>query len=317
MNYLSKYKIPALIALAMLSLTSCLKDEGFENGTYGLNGIGGSFVSVPASASNPVALSLESASGDQDMTLFTVNYESAEKAPEDIKVTLAKDDAAAGTLAGATLVPASVLTFSAGEPSVTVAKGTRVSSAFKCKINTSTLDPNKAYALAFTIKSVSKSGVGIPSNLKTVIYKIALKNKWDGVYTVTGPVTDVANATITQWNGWTAYLETTGPNTCAVRDMSYTGDIFHPIKAGGASSYYGAFGMIVTFDNATNKVTKVESPYVPAANTRYAEIAAGFDSNGTPKKSIRVKYYMFQPSVVPLPSPRVTFDETWTYVKPR
>lgn len=313
----SKYKIPALIAFAMLSLTSCLKDKGFENGTYGLNGIGGTFVSVPASANNPVALSLESSSGDQDLTLFTVNYEAADKAPEDIKVTLTKDDAAAASVSGTTLIPASVLTFAAGEPSVTVAKGTRVSPAFKCKINTGTLDPNKSYVLAFTIKSVSKSGVGIPANLKTVIYKIALKNKWDGVYKVTGPLTDVANAALTQWDGWEAHLETTGPNTCAVRDMSYTGGIYHPIKSGGASSYYGTFGMNVTFDNATNKVTKVESPYVPAANTRYAEIAAGFNSYGEPKKFIRVRYFMYQPNTVALPNPRVTFDETWTYVKPR
>jgi len=30
-NIFSKYKIPALIAFVMLSLSSCLKDEGFDN----------------------------------------------------------------------------------------------------------------------------------------------------------------------------------------------------------------------------------------------------------------------------------------------
>jgi hypothetical protein len=31
---------------------------------------------------------------------------------------------------------------------------------------------------------VSKSGVAIPANLKTVVYKIALKNEWDGIYSI-------------------------------------------------------------------------------------------------------------------------------------
>lgn len=315
---ISKYTVPVLVAFGVLSLTSCLKDKGFEEGTYGMTGFeSGSFVSAPAASKNPNAMALESKTGNQPLNLFTVNYENVDKAPEDIKVTFVKDDAAITALGGLTLLPASVLTFGSGAPEVTIPKGARVSPAFQCQINTGILDPLKSYGLAFTISSVSKSGVNIPSNMKTVIYKITLKNKWDGVYTVTGPVTDAAVPTITQWDGWTANLETTGPNTCAVRDMSYTGDIYHPIKNSGSSSYYGTFGMIITFDPATDKVTKVESPYVPAANTRYAEVAAGFNSFGVAKKSIRVKYYMFQPNTVALPNARTTFDETWTYVKSR
>ena len=184
-NIFSKYKIPTLIAFAVFSLSSCLKDEGFENGTYGMGGFaGGTFIAVPAASSSPFSIALESKSGNQPLELFSVNYENVDKAPEDITVTFAKDDAAVTAVGGLTLLPASVLTFTSANPTVVIKQGTRVSPNFVCQINTGTLDPTKNYGMAFTISSVSKSGVAIAKNLKTVVYKIALKNQWDGIYTV-------------------------------------------------------------------------------------------------------------------------------------
>jgi hypothetical protein len=194
-NIFSKYKTPALIAFAMFSLSSCLKDEGFENGTYGMGGFaGGTFVAVPAAASSPYSIALESKSGNQPLELFSVNYENVDKAPEDITVTFAKDDAAVTAVGGLTLIPASVLTFTSANPTVVIKQGTRVSPNFTCQINTGTLDPTKNYGLAFTISSVSKSGVSIPANLKTVVYKIALKNDLDGIYTVVSGLVTRYNA---------------------------------------------------------------------------------------------------------------------------
>jgi hypothetical protein len=194
-NIFSKYKTPALIAFAMFSLSSCLKDEGFENGTYGMGGFaGGTFVAVPAAASSPYSIALESKSGNQPLELFSVNYENVDKAPEDITVTFAKDDAAVTAVGGLTLIPASVLTFTSANPTVVIKQGTRVSPNFTCQINTGTLDPTKNYGLAFTISSVSKSGVAIPANLKTVVYKIALKNDLDGIYTVVSGLVTRYNA---------------------------------------------------------------------------------------------------------------------------
>jgi hypothetical protein len=184
-NIFSKYKTPALIAFAIFSLSSCLKDEGFDNGTYGMGGFaGGTFVAVPAASSSPFSLSLDSKSGNQPLELFSVNYENVDKAPEDITVTFTKNDAAVTAVGGLTLLPASVLTFTSANPTVVIKQGTRVSPNFVCQINTGTLDPTKNYGLAFTISSVSKSGVAIASNLKTVVYKIALKNEWDGIYSI-------------------------------------------------------------------------------------------------------------------------------------
>ena len=275
MNYfISKYKNTALVALAMLSLSSCLKDEGAENGTYGINGFaGGEWVSLPLAANNPNALALESKSGNQALTLFQANYEYVDKAPEDIVVTVAPDAAAVAAVAGLTALPAGTITYSSSTPTLTIAKGTRVSPPLTCQINTGSLDPTKAYGVAFTITSVSKSGVSIPKNLKTVVYKLSLKNKYDGVYKVTGPMTDVASAALTQYMpSWTAHLETTGPASVAVRDMTATGGIYHPIMNNGGASYYGSFGMVVTFNTVTDVAVDMVSPYEPAGNGRTARL---------------------------------------------
>jgi hypothetical protein len=324
-KFILKYKTPSLIAFVLLSISSCLKDTGYENGTYGMAPVtGGEFVSVPLASSSPNALALESKSGNQTLSLFQVAYEYVDAAKEDIKVGFTKDDAAVtATDATLTLLPAAVLSFT-GAPEVTIKAGARVSGNFTMNINTGTLDPLKTYGVAFTISSVSKSSVSIPKNLKTVVYKIALKNKYDGVYKVTGTMVDAANGGLTNWMPfWTANLETTGPNSVAVRDMTYTGGIYHPIMNGGAASYYGTFGMYVTFDGATNKAVDMVSPYEPgqipggATNSRTARLDPNFTSTFDPAtRTIRIKYFMYQPTVI-ASGPRVVFDETWTYQKSR
>lgn len=256
MNKISKYTVPALVAFAMLSLTSCLKDKGFEAGTYGMSGFeGGAFVSAPASAKNPIGLALESKSGNQTIDLFQVNYENVDKAPEDITVTFAKDDAAVSAVAGLTLLPSSVLTFSSGEPTVKILKGSRTSPAFQCQINTGTLDPTKSYGLAFTIKSVSKSGVGIPSNLKTVIYKISLKNKYHGTYKATGYL---YHPSAPRAVSATKSIVTYGPNS-VIADL---GDL-------GGSGYQA----LIEIDPVTNKLTISVAP--GAAGGPYTQMNSG------------------------------------------
>lgn len=255
MNKISKYTVPALIAFVMISLTSCLKDKGAEAGTYGMTGFeGGVFVSAPDAARNPIGLALESKSGNQTINLFSVNYENVDKAPEDIKVTFAKDDAAVATVSGLTLLPSSVLTFSAGEPSVTILKGNRISPAFQCQINTGTLDPTKSYGLAFTIKSVSKAGVGIPANLKTVIYKISLKNKYHGTYKSTGYFYHPSSPRALSA---TKSIVTYGPNS-VIADL---GDL-------GGSGYQA----LIEIDPVTNKLTISAAP--GAAGGPYTQMDA-------------------------------------------
>lgn len=307
-------KFLGAVSLIGLLLTSCLKDEGYEDGEYGLGEIEGkALITIPFAKNAQNAVALELKDEMQEIELFSANYDFVNPAPEDITITLEKNDALVP--AGFVVLPPSVYTITSYD--VVIPKGQRLSSVLKMKLNTVTLDPNSAYAIGFSIKSVSKSGVIIASNLRNVLFTITLKNKYDGVYTVNGPLVDAANASITQWPNWTAHLVTTGPSSVVVVDMSYTGFEAHPIKAAGASSYYGTFGMEFHFDPATDKIIRVTSPYEPAANTRYAEIdPSGLNFWDPATKNIQVKYFMFQPSVI-ASGPRVRFDETYTYVGPR
>lgn len=175
----------SLLAVLGLSLTSCLKDEGFDKGTYGMDGFEGkAFVSIGKSNSNPNALALESKATVQDVGLFEVTYDYVNAASEDIKVTIEPNAAAVSADASLTALPAGALTIPT--PEVTISKGQRVSSTFTVKMNTQVMDPSKVYGMAFSLKSVSKAGVQLTANLNTVLFKIAVKNRFDGNYTATG-----------------------------------------------------------------------------------------------------------------------------------
>ncbi|MBK7884350.1 MAG: DUF1735 domain-containing protein [Chitinophagaceae bacterium] len=224
-------------------------------------------------------------------------------------------------------LPSNLYTVSANNPkvggdggnyTVTLKPGESAKELVLTVPNSTLLDPSSQYGLAFTITSADANGK-VSAN-STVIVQLGAKNTYDGKYEVTGSLVDIVVPTITQYMPkWEAHLVTTGANTNDVYDMTYTGDVFHPIFSNGAPSYYGAFGMSVTFNPNTNVVSNMVSPYEPAANTRSAVLDGDFVSTFDPvTHNIRIKYFMKQPSVVPAPpNIRVIFDETWTYIGPR
>lgn len=195
-------------------------------------------------------------------------------------------------------------------------------------------DLSKKYALAFDITTTS-GGTVTKTEKKSVIVLISIKNKYDGVYSVEGTMTDVASSTFTHFSNYinsTANIYTKPPfklqlrtvsaTKCAVYDEEFFGDGNNayqmPITSGTTYSRYGSFGIIIEFDPATDKVIAVTNYYgQPAANTRSAQLdASGVNtwSNGT----MQIKYNMLQPSVVTTaPHIRTTWDETWKYLGSR
>lgn len=317
-NFILKYKTWMLVALTAISFTSCLKDEGYENGQYGLTGFtGGEFVSIGFAARNPNSLSLESKAGEQSINLFQVAYDYVNPAAEDIQVTLQKNDAAV-TAADATLtlLPNSAVNLAAS--SVFIPKGQRVSGTFQLKINTSSLDPKKAYGLAFTIASTSKPSIGIPANLKTVIYKIALKNKYDGYYTVTGTMTDYVVTTLTGLYPHFTNLYTAGPDAVDYGQPTYNfgasyprGEI-HLIKNGANVSGYGLFAPVFKFDASDNVIAVTNFWGQPSGNGRSARLdATGINKYDPATKTIKVKYWLVQGG------DRTLFDEEYKWVRAR
>jgi hypothetical protein len=173
----------------------------------------------------------------------------------------------------------------------------------------SVLDPNRKYALGFTLGSVDNNGK-ISASENQVVVEVGLKNRWDGVYEVNGTMVDLTTATITGAYPLTWELRTTGANTLAVFDKS-RGAQTHNILSGGALSQYGTFGLNMTIDPATNKITSVINPFgQPAANGRSAALdPTGVNAYDPATKTFRIKYFMLQPGT----TIRTTFDETWVF----
>lgn len=183
--------------------------------------------------------------------------------------------------------------------------------------NATLLDFSKQYALPLTITSVD--GGGNISASKTLLVKVLVKNIWDGAYELTGSMNDIANSALTADYPTEFHLITSGATTVDGWSALYE-DYFVPILNAGAGSVYGAFDPVFEFDPETNKVISVTNIYgQPAGNTRSAELDPSGENYYDPEtRTIKVKFFMKQPSVVPTPpNIRVSFDWTLTRIGDR
>ena len=188
-------------------------------------------------------------------------------------------------------------------------------------LNGSKWNLSHKYALAFALTSPG-TGNYVASGRDTVIALISVKNKYDGVYKITGTFLDVSavGAGFTaayplQWELWT-----TGTNSCVVVDNYYLGIPGYVFTNGGSLTYYGSFGLNINFDLATDAVTSVTNYYgQPAGNTRSAVLdPSGLNKYDGSSKTIKIKYFMTQPSVITTaPYIRSYFNETWSYLGSR
>ncbi len=175
--------------------------------------------------------------------------------------------------------------------------------------NATVLDPNKKYALGFKIASVDNNGK-ISASDNELLVEVGLKNRWDGVYAVSGTMVDLTTSTITGYYPLTWELRTTGSNTLAVYDKGQ-GTQTHLITSGTLTSQYGTFGLNITIDPATNKILSVVNSFgQPSANGRSAALdPSGINAYDPATKTIKIKYFMLQPGT----TVRTTFDETWVF----
>jgi Domain of unknown function (DUF1735) len=193
------------------------------------------------------------------------------------------------------------------------------------------LNPSALYALGFTITSVDAGGkIG---EAKTVVVEVGAKNDWDGVYAVTGPMTDLVNPALVQWNNqgnipdpfplahggaWELHLVTIGGSTCLMFDNTIWGDFFHPIWTGTGNSGYGSFALVVNFDKVTNTITSVTNYYgQPAGNTRSGKLDPSGVNAVQGNRDILIKYWLVQTNQATGTGPRTIFDEKWEYIGPR
>jgi hypothetical protein len=300
-----------LLLLMSLTVSSCLKDEDYKGVT---NTEGGQWVSIPKAAKAANVVALESKDEAQPVDLFSVTYDYVNPASEDITVKLAIDNSIVTAYdADAVPLPASSYTIPL---ELVIPKGKRLSDVLTMTLKTNDLDATAINGLGIKIESVSPSSIKIPSNLSKVLFIFQIKNKYDGEYTVTGTMVDLASSTLTGYFPMDYYLITSGARSVDGFDPVVWEDYFIPIRSGAALSGYGSFSPVFQFD-ANDKIIAVTNIYgQPAGNTRYAELDPTGENSWDPDtRTIKVKFFMYQPSAIS--GPRVKFDWTMTYVGPR
>ncbi|HEU4555818.1 MAG TPA: DUF1735 domain-containing protein [Chitinophaga sp.] len=318
------------VSLAMMALafTSCLKDHvaldpGQSNNVVEFENTGS--VVSPVDAVVPrFSVDLGSlGEGDSAKINLNLSYSGADMAPSDITVTLEVDTDALNAYnadQGTDYVapPASVFRL----PSSAVIKsGTQKIQVQATIIRSSDFDFDANYALPLKIASVS-TGI-ISGNFGKALYSFAVRNSYDGVYTVTGDMVDYTNGTLWGYYPVEAKLITYTGNSVAYYDDTYAHTYGHRIKSGPAGgpftdSYYGNFSPVFYFDAAGN-ITSVTNYYGKdaGATKRNAEL----DPTGVNKLTwdadgkvayFEVSYFMTENGAV-----RCSFKEKLTYKSPR
>jgi hypothetical protein len=313
----------ASLAIIALAFTSCVKDHLAVDPSQSNNVVEfantGSIVS-PAGAVHPrFQIDLGSLqSGKSSPLNVNLSYSGAATAPQDITVTLTVDSAALAAYNAQqgtdyVLPPAAIYTL----PNTAVIKaGTQKIQVQVAITNNSSYDFNVNYALPLKIQSVS-SGI-ISGNFGTAIYSFAARNVYDGVYTMTGTMTDHASAALTGYYPLDMDLITYSGNSIALFDPNVAGTYGHPIKNGTSNSYYGSFSPVFIFD-ANGNITAVTNYYgqEAGANKRSGQLdptgvnKITFNGDGT-VASFEVSYIMIQNG-----APRTYFKEKFTFKSPR
>jgi len=176
---------------------------------------------------------------------------------------------------------------------VTIKKG-ESKATFSVSFTPDKFDFDLSYVLPLKITSAS-SGI-VSGNFNTILLSVNAKNKYDGVYTVTGTFNDTQNATFTVLSPQTIHLITQSTTEVAMFDPTYFGDYINLFRTPTGISGYGSFSPVFSFDTATDKITNVVNYYgQPAGNGRSARIdITGINTYNAASKTIEVSYVLVQ-----------------------
>ncbi|MEO6612394.1 MAG: DUF1735 domain-containing protein [Chitinophagaceae bacterium] len=249
-------------AALAVTFTSCLKDKGFEDGTYGINdpdsqppGVGFPLATKTQAFGLNVSSSLQAVDGYVYVNLLTGNA-----ATSDVHVTFTNtttaDVAAYNTSHALTgtnqvlVLPPAVYNVAS---SIIIPAGARNAQIPINVTSTTTLDPSRTYAISLTIAS-SDGGYIVASNMKTLFILFSIKNRLDGHYQITGAALRAGDAVLTGSVGtYEVDFETAGANAVQWHVGS-------PVYWGGqASQLPGGYEPLITVDPITNLITNITS----------------------------------------------------------
>lgn len=308
------FKYIGVVLVSSIGFLSCEKnDEG------SMNGAGRTIVKIDEASDEKYTIALDFVTGFQEVNLITVrrNVPNNSELNKDLNVVITEDqtildeyNSTNGTEYEA--LPADSYTIDAGNPksgSDWTLKFNSGEFAKPVKINfdASKIDLSKQYAFAFKLKDAA--GNAISNAYNTVIVEVGVKNKYDGVYEVTGTMVDNFFPNLTGDYPVLWELRTTGSSTVDVYDKLYQFPL-HSIRNNGAWSYYGQFAISVEFDNATGEIKALTNPFKGSLGRDIALDESGENRYDEATKTVKIKYFMTQPGFEPY---RTSFNETWVY----
>jgi Domain of unknown function (DUF1735) len=250
-----------LLAALAVAFAGCLKDKGFDNHTYGINdpdtqppGVG---FPLGVNAKNGFGLNVTSDLQKVNGYVF-VNLESGNAAKSDVHITLIDNTTAllSAYLVANGLAPGSIIPLPSNlynvNTSLIIHAGKTFDSTSINVTNTITLNPNQAYCVGFTISAVD-GGYKIAGNLKDLFMVFSIKNRLDGMYSITGAALRFGDPVLSGTFGpYTRALATSGPNT-----VTWQGTV--PWANGSGSALPAGYESILTIDPVSNLATGVTS----------------------------------------------------------
>lgn len=174
----------------------------------------------------------------------------------------------------------------------------------------------KMYSLFFILAAF----IIMPACKKSTTTPASTLNQWDGRYRMEGTMTDHSNPAFVWMNNTYEYsLQTSSANTDSLvsKSLNFPGIVIGNTGGGITNAtYYSKFGLIMTFDAATNKVTAVTNYYGQPSSSGYSAVLdpSGFNDIDPATKNIRVKFFMDQTGVA---GHRATFNVTLVYLGAR
>jgi len=321
MKFIKSYTWWLLLFFA-LATTSCEKEEVKDAG-------GQTFVKILGGGEEPVVLPLDVNPPLEEILIADLRKDTKTETDLNTATTITITNTQAfldayNTAHGTTyeLLPAAAYKITA-KSGVTVTGNTwtinlapgEFAREISISLDKSQMDLSLSYAFGLKITQTSVGTVSLGTG--SSIVNVLVKNKYDGEYDVTGTMTDVGVSTITGDLPMTYHLITTGERSVIGWSTKYE-DYFVDILSAGAGSVYGSFCPEFLFD-ANNNIIAVTNAYgQPAGNGRYAQLdPSGINKWDPATGNIDVKFFMFQPSVVPLPNPRTSFNWHMDYSGPR
>lgn len=247
-----------LLALVVFSMTSCLKDKGFEDQKYGINDPDNSRPGVGfkngLAVKNPIGVN---ASADSQTFDFLVSYTGGTPPTSDVTVQVTIDNSVVAAYNANPLNADSIVAVPAGTVSlpatVTIPAGQRFANVTLTIPNATVFDPTLAYGVGLKITGVDQNAQ-VASNLQNLLVTISVKNQYDGKYTLVW--SNYHPTSNPGYTGGTQPVEmiTSGPNSVKLF-WPLLDDYGNPAIISGALSYFGGQEPEYTINTATNQVT--------------------------------------------------------------